>query len=244
MDARRPLLVTGSHRSGTGWVSEMLAAAPSPELAYIWEPFSLRARPGICDAPLPLLVHLRLPGERGPVPGPDRRHARLPLSGGRRAAGPPLAQGPRALRPRLDADGRLPATPRRPPVQGPDRALLLRLARGHVRDGRPRPDPAPGRLRGQHRAAGVGPSVRPFPPTAADDARPTRWVRGRDPQVRGGRAAPVGSGHPAVEPDPPPDHPVPRRAPRLDVPSPRGPLARAGRGIPRALRSVRPHVDR
>jgi hypothetical protein len=46
----RPLLVTGSHRSGTGWVGEMLAATPSPRLAYLWEPFSLRARPGICDA--------------------------------------------------------------------------------------------------------------------------------------------------------------------------------------------------
>ncbi len=47
----RPLLVTGSHRSGTGWVGEMLGATPSPLLAYVWEPFSLRARRGICDAP-------------------------------------------------------------------------------------------------------------------------------------------------------------------------------------------------
>ena len=51
MRTRRPLLVTGSHRSGTGWVGEMLAATPDPSLAYIWEPFSLRARPGIRDAP-------------------------------------------------------------------------------------------------------------------------------------------------------------------------------------------------
>jgi hypothetical protein len=29
----------------------MLAATPRPQLAYLWEPFSLRARPGICNAP-------------------------------------------------------------------------------------------------------------------------------------------------------------------------------------------------
>lgn len=50
---RRPLLVTGGHRSGTGWVGEMLAATPSPRLGYIWEPFSLQARPGICRARFP-----------------------------------------------------------------------------------------------------------------------------------------------------------------------------------------------
>jgi hypothetical protein len=44
-----PILVTGGHRSGTGWVGEMLAASPSPPVAYIWEPFNLRSRPGICS---------------------------------------------------------------------------------------------------------------------------------------------------------------------------------------------------
>lgn len=52
MPARRPILVTGGHRSGTGWVGEMLAATPSPPLAYIWEPFSLRARRGVRDVEL------------------------------------------------------------------------------------------------------------------------------------------------------------------------------------------------
>jgi Sulfotransferase family len=51
MGSRPPILITGSHRSGTGWVGQMLAATPSPALAYVWEPFSLLARPGICDAP-------------------------------------------------------------------------------------------------------------------------------------------------------------------------------------------------
>jgi hypothetical protein len=47
----RPILVTGAHRSGTGWVGSMIAASPSPAIAYLWEPFSIRHRPGTCDAP-------------------------------------------------------------------------------------------------------------------------------------------------------------------------------------------------
>ncbi len=43
--ARKPLLVTGAHRTGTGWVSRVLAKSPTP-LCYVWEPFSLRHRPG------------------------------------------------------------------------------------------------------------------------------------------------------------------------------------------------------
>ena len=42
---RRPVLVTGAHRTGTGWVSRVLAMSPS-RLGYIWEPFSPRHRPG------------------------------------------------------------------------------------------------------------------------------------------------------------------------------------------------------
>jgi hypothetical protein len=52
MPARGPILVTGGHRSGTGWVGEMLAATPWPPVAYVWEPFSLRARPGVRDVAL------------------------------------------------------------------------------------------------------------------------------------------------------------------------------------------------
>jgi len=53
MPDRQPILVTGSHRSGTGWVGRMIAATPSPQIAYLWEPFSLLHRPGICDAAFP-----------------------------------------------------------------------------------------------------------------------------------------------------------------------------------------------
>jgi hypothetical protein len=49
----RPILVTGIHRSGTGWVGRMLAASPSPRVAYLWEPFSPRHRPGVCDVSFP-----------------------------------------------------------------------------------------------------------------------------------------------------------------------------------------------
>lgn len=35
---QRPILVTGSHRSGSTWVGQMIAA--HPRVAYIWEPFN------------------------------------------------------------------------------------------------------------------------------------------------------------------------------------------------------------
>jgi hypothetical protein len=48
MISRKPILVTGSHRSGTTWVGKMLALSPS--VGYIQEPFNpLDHRPGICS---------------------------------------------------------------------------------------------------------------------------------------------------------------------------------------------------
>ncbi len=41
-----PLLVTGSHRSGTTWVGRTLTKVPG--LAYLHEPFNPLTRPGIC----------------------------------------------------------------------------------------------------------------------------------------------------------------------------------------------------
>ncbi|MET0802052.1 MAG: hypothetical protein ABWZ53_12910 [Actinomycetota bacterium] len=49
MTTSRPILVTGSHRSGTGWVARVLSGSRTP-VHYLWEPFSLLARPGICAA--------------------------------------------------------------------------------------------------------------------------------------------------------------------------------------------------
>ncbi|MFX0070557.1 MAG: sulfotransferase [Candidatus Hermodarchaeota archaeon] len=48
MDIRKPILVTGSHRSGTTWVGKMLSL--SPEVAYIREPFHPSHRFGVCNA--------------------------------------------------------------------------------------------------------------------------------------------------------------------------------------------------
>src|SRR5262245_38121174 len=47
--ARRPILVTGMHRSGSTWVGRMLAEAP--DLFYIHEPFSVTDGPGrgVCN---------------------------------------------------------------------------------------------------------------------------------------------------------------------------------------------------
>jgi len=48
MKNRKPILVTGSHRSGSTWVGKMIALSPS--VGYIKEPFNLEHRPGICSA--------------------------------------------------------------------------------------------------------------------------------------------------------------------------------------------------
>ncbi|MBI4755593.1 MAG: sulfotransferase [Betaproteobacteria bacterium] len=48
MRQSRPILVTGSHRSGTTWVGRMLAAAP--RVAYIHEPFNPELEHGSCRA--------------------------------------------------------------------------------------------------------------------------------------------------------------------------------------------------
>jgi hypothetical protein len=47
----RPILVTGSHRSGSTWVGKTLAA--SPEVGYIREPFGVHHRQGVLDVRFP-----------------------------------------------------------------------------------------------------------------------------------------------------------------------------------------------
>src|SRR5512146_1490213 len=42
---RKPILVTGAHRTGTTWVGRMLAADPG--VAYISEPLNVLHRPGV-----------------------------------------------------------------------------------------------------------------------------------------------------------------------------------------------------
>jgi hypothetical protein len=48
---RRPVLLTGAHRSGTTWVGRMLDL--SPEVGYINEPFNPHHQPGICACRFP-----------------------------------------------------------------------------------------------------------------------------------------------------------------------------------------------
>jgi hypothetical protein len=45
---KKPILVTGAHRSGTTWVGRMLAA--NPQTAYISEPLNVLHRPGVFHA--------------------------------------------------------------------------------------------------------------------------------------------------------------------------------------------------
>lgn len=48
--SKRPILVTGAHRSGTTWVGKVLAA--DPQVAYISEPLNVWHRPGVMRAPI------------------------------------------------------------------------------------------------------------------------------------------------------------------------------------------------
>lgn len=48
MTSRKPILVTGTHRSGSTWVGRMIAL--SPDVVYVHEPFNLVGYdPGICN---------------------------------------------------------------------------------------------------------------------------------------------------------------------------------------------------
>jgi hypothetical protein len=47
----RPILVTGTHRSGTTWVGEMIAR--HPRVVYVWEPFN----PGVPGSPVKYWFH-------------------------------------------------------------------------------------------------------------------------------------------------------------------------------------------
>jgi Sulfotransferase family len=47
--SKRPILVTGGHRTGTSWVGKMLAAGG--EAAYISEPLNILHRPGVMRTP-------------------------------------------------------------------------------------------------------------------------------------------------------------------------------------------------
>lgn len=50
-ERRRPILVTGSHRSGSTWVGQKIST--SPEVGYIHEPFALHHHPGVCAMEVP-----------------------------------------------------------------------------------------------------------------------------------------------------------------------------------------------
>jgi hypothetical protein len=49
---RRPVLVTGAHRSGTTWVGRIIDL--SPEVGYVNEPFNPYHQPGVCACRFPL----------------------------------------------------------------------------------------------------------------------------------------------------------------------------------------------
>ena len=64
VDGPPPILVTGSHRSGSTWVGKMISAHPA--VAYIHEPFSVHHRRGICDVVFPYWFPYVCPDNEGP----------------------------------------------------------------------------------------------------------------------------------------------------------------------------------
>jgi len=63
---RRPILVTGSHRSGSTWVGKILTRAPG--LGYIHEPFKPSVSPGIFPKPFPLWYQYLCADNEGDYP--------------------------------------------------------------------------------------------------------------------------------------------------------------------------------
>jgi len=69
--SRRPILVTGSHRSGSTWLGQMIGA--SDAVGYIHEPFTLTRGPGICRSRFPYWYTYIRPGTNGEVADNFRR---------------------------------------------------------------------------------------------------------------------------------------------------------------------------
>jgi Sulfotransferase family len=67
----RPILVTGSHRSGSTWLGQMIGA--SDDVGYIHEPFNINRGPGICRFRFPYWFTYIRPGTDGEVADDVRR---------------------------------------------------------------------------------------------------------------------------------------------------------------------------
>ncbi|MBA3325661.1 MAG: sulfotransferase [Rhodobacteraceae bacterium] len=89
-----PILVTGSHRSGSTWVGNALALAPGT--GYVHEPFNTKTRPGLCNARFPTdLTYVTAENEAAYLPalrdtlawryafGPEARSLRTPRDAAR-----------------------------------------------------------------------------------------------------------------------------------------------------------------
>jgi hypothetical protein len=69
--APRPILVTGSHRSGSTWLGQMIGA--SDAVGYIHEPFNIDRGPGICRTRFPYWFTYVRPGTDGAMADDFRR---------------------------------------------------------------------------------------------------------------------------------------------------------------------------
>ena len=67
----RPILVTGSHRSGSTWLGQMIGA--SDVVGYVHEPFNIDRGPGICRTRFPYWFTYIRPGTDGAIADDFRR---------------------------------------------------------------------------------------------------------------------------------------------------------------------------
>ena len=235
-----PILVTGSHRSGSTWVGQMLAAGS--EVGYIREPFSVLHRPGVLDMRFPYWFPYICAENEGPYVAPvrDMLAFRYHVGAGLRGIRTPTDAG--KLANDVVTFGRYRRAAPQAAAEGPDRRLLRGVARGAIRPGRGPAGASPGCVRQQPEALRVDASVRGLPGAAAAHARSPGAVRGRDQRLRRHPAPAVRSGDPAVAADPPRHRRVPRPPPRLAHLSTRGPGERSGERVSRHVRAAGSHV--
>ena len=174
---RRPILVTGSHRSGSSWVGQMISL--SPRVGYIHEPFALHHHRGVCAMEVPYWFLDVTPDNAAafrPYLQETLRFRYRPDGG--------AASGEEAPPPRPDPDRgspfpEVPYGARKAAAEGPVGAVLDRVAGIGVRHGGCPSRAAPRCVRRERQTTGVPSSLLPFPLPTEFDGTP-QSIRGRD----------------------------------------------------------------
>ena len=205
--SRPPVLVTGSPRSGSTWVGNVLAL--DRNAGYVHEPFNNHCPPGICRARADHDFTYLTAENEGALPRAAARHARLALQHRRRVPHPAHPARAGAARPRLrlfrdHAPARRPGDP-----EGPAGDLLGRLARQPLRlPGWWSIIRHPAAFVASMRAAGFVDAFQRLREPAAADAGPARALRRGDRRRRPPDARRDRGAHPALADPAPPHRPL------------------------------------